>query len=238
MFQRMRRGNTEMVLISGCAGVGKSWLIYEIYKPILRQNGYFIDSKFELLKRDIPYAFLLQAFQDLLRQIFTENTAQIHVWKQKILKALGGNCQVIIEAIPEVELIVGPQPPVPDLGANESQNRFNLVFQNFIRVFAQKEHPLVIFLDDLQWVDSASLKLIELLATDLETQYLLIIGAYREQEVNANHPVMLTAEAIKKAGGTVSAIALSPLDIISVNQFVADTLNCAPEKSLNLAELL
>ena len=128
--------------------------------------------------------------------------------------------------------------PVPDLGANESQNRFNLVFQNFIRVFAQKEHPLVIFLDDLQWVDSASLKLIELLATDLGTQYLLIIGAYREQEVDANHPLMLTAEAIKKAGGTVSAIALSPLDISSVNQFVADTLNCAPEKSLSLAELL
>ncbi|MEG4404793.1 ATP-binding sensor histidine kinase [Microcoleus sp. MON2_D5] len=238
IFQRMRRGNTEIVLISGGAGVGKSSLVYEVYKPIRRENGYFIDSKFEQFKRDIPYAFLLQAFQDLLRQIFTENAAQIHVWKQKILKALGGNCQVIIEAIPEVELIVGPQPPVPDLGANESQNRFNLVFQNFIRVFAQKEHPLVIFLDDLQWVDSASLKLIELVATDLETQYLLIIGAYREQEVDANHPLMLTAEAIKKAGGTVRAIALPPLDISSVNQFVADTLNCAPEKSLSLAELL
>ncbi|MEP6485750.1 trifunctional serine/threonine-protein kinase/ATP-binding protein/sensor histidine kinase [Microcoleus vaginatus GB2-A3] len=238
IFQRMRRGNTEIVLISGGAGVGKSSLVYEVYKPIRRKNGYFIDSKFEQFKRDIPYAFLLQAFQDLLRQIFTENAAQIHVWKQKILKALGGNCQVIIEVIPELELIVGPQPLVPDLGANESQNRFNLVFQNFIRVFAQKEHPLVIFLDDLQWVDSASLKLIELVATDLETQYLLIIGAYRDQEVDANHPLMLTAEAIKKAGGTVSAIALPPLDISSVNQFVADTLNCAPEKSLSLAELL
>ncbi|MEG3908235.1 ATP-binding sensor histidine kinase [Microcoleus sp. w2-18bC1] len=238
IFQRMRRGNTEIVLIAGSAGVGKSSLVYEVYKPIRPENGYFIDSKFEQFKRDIPYAFLLQAFQDLLRQIFTENTAEIHVWKEKILKALGGNCQVIIEAIPELELIVGPQPPVPDLGANESQNRFNLVFQNFIRVFAQKEHPLVIFLDDLQWVDSASLKLIELLATDLGTQYLLIIGAYREQEVDANHPLTLTAEAIKKAGGTVRAIALSPLDISSVNQFVADTLNCGPEKSLSLAELL
>ncbi|MEG4074758.1 ATP-binding sensor histidine kinase [Microcoleus sp. Pol14C2] len=238
IFQRMRRGNTEIVLISGGAGVGKSSLVYEVYKPIRRENGYFIDSKFEQFKRDIPYAFLLQAFQDLLRQIFTENAAEIHVWKEKILKALGGNCQVIIEAIPELELIVGPQPPVPDLGANESQNRFNLVFQNFIRVFAQKEHPLIIFLDDLQWVDSASLKLIELLATDLETQYLLIIGAYREQEVDPNHPLMVTASAIKKAGGTVRAIALLPLDISSVNQFLADTLNCAPENSLSLAELL
>ncbi len=237
-FDRMKRGHTEIVLISGSAGVGKSWLVYEIHKPIVRENGYFIDSKFEQFKRDIPYSFLLEAFQDLLRQILTETAAKVQVWRQKILNAIGGNCQVIIEVIPEVELIVGPQPPVPDLGANESQNRFNLVFQKFIRVFTQKEHPLVIFLDDLQWVDSASLKLIQLLATNLESQYLLIIGAYREQEVDANHPVMLTAEAIRKAGGTVSAIALSPLDINSVNQFVADTLNCEPEKSLNLAELL
>jgi predicted ATPase/signal transduction histidine kinase len=237
-FERMKRGHTEIVLISGCPGLGKSWLVYEIHQPIVRENGYFIDSQFEEFKRDIPYAFLLQAFQDLLRQILTETAAQLLVWRQKILKALGGNCQVIIEVIPEVELIVGPQPPVPDLGANESQNRFNLVFQKFLRVFTQKAHPLVIFLDDLQWVDSASLKLIQLLATDPKSQYLLIIGAYREQEVNANHPLMLTAEAIKKAGGNVSAIALSPLDINSVNQFVADTLNCAPEKSLNLAELL
>ncbi|MCW6052582.1 AAA family ATPase [Lyngbya sp. CCAP 1446/10] len=237
-FDRMKRGNTEILLISGSAGLGKSSLVYEIYQPIMRENGYFIDSKFEQFKRDIPYAFLLQAFQDLLRPILTETAAQVQVWRQKILNALGGNCQVIIEVIPEVELIVGPQPPVPDLGANESQNRFNLVFQNFIRIFTKKAHPLVIFLDDLQWIDSASLKLIQLLATDLESQYLLIIGAYREQEVDANHPVMLTVAAISKAGGTVSAIELSPLDINSVNQFVADTLNCAPENSLTLAELL
>ncbi len=237
-FDRMRRGNTEIVLISGCAGLGKSWLVYEIHKPIIRQNGYFIESKFEQFNRDIPYVFFLEAFQDLLRQILTQTAAKVQIWRQKILNALGGNCQVIIEVIPEVELIVGSQPPVPDLGANESKNRFNLVFQKFIRVFTQKEHPLVIFLDDLQWVDSASLKLIQLLATNLESQYLLIIGAYREQEVDANHPIMLTAEAITKAGGTVRAIALSPLDINSVNQFVADTLNCTPEKSLSLAELL
>lgn len=237
-FDRMRRGNTEILLISGCAGMGKSWLAYELFKPIVQENGYFIDSKFEQFKRDIPYGFLVQAFQDLLRQILTETPAQIQVWRQKILNALGGNCQVIIEVIPEVGLIVGPQPPVPDIGASESQNRFNLVFQKFIRVFTQKEHPLVIFLDDLQWIDSASLKLIQLLATDIENQYLLIIGAYQEQEVDASHPLMLTAEAIRKAGGTVRAIALSPLNINSVNQFLADTLNCVPEKSLNLAELL
>ncbi|MEG3861569.1 trifunctional serine/threonine-protein kinase/ATP-binding protein/sensor histidine kinase [Microcoleus sp. herbarium12] len=237
-FERMRRGNTEIVLISGCPGLGKSWLVYEINKPVLRENGYFIDCKFEEFKRDIPYASLLQGFQELLHQILTETAAKLQVWKQKILNATGGNCQVIIEVIPEVELIVGPQPPVPDLGGNESQNRFNLVFQKFLRVFAQKAHPLVIFLDDLQWVDSASLKLIQLLVTDLTTQCLLIIGAYRKQEVDINHPLILTAEAIKKAGGSVSEIALSPLDINSVNQLVADTLNCEPEQSLTLAELL
>ncbi|WP_333092741.1 trifunctional serine/threonine-protein kinase/ATP-binding protein/sensor histidine kinase [Microcoleus sp. S36b_B5] len=237
-FDRMRQGNTEIVLISGSAGMGKSCLVYEIHKPILRENGYFIDSKFEKFKRDIPYAFLIQAFQDLLRQILTETSAKLQVWRQKILNALGGNCQVIIEVLPEVQMIVGPQPPVPDLGLHESQNRFNLVFQKFIRVFAQKAHPLVIFLDDLQWVDSASLKLIQLLATNLENQYLLIIGAYKKQELNANHPVMLTVEAIKKAGGNFSEISLSHLDITSVNQFLADSLSCSPEKSLDLAELL
>ncbi|MEG5001560.1 trifunctional serine/threonine-protein kinase/ATP-binding protein/sensor histidine kinase [Microcoleus sp. B4-D4] len=237
-FDRMRQGNTEIVLISGSAGMGKSCLVYEIHKPILRENGYFIDSKFEKFKRDIPYAFLIQAFQDLLRQILTETSAKLQVWRQKILNALGGNCQVIIEVLPEVQMIVGAQPPVPDLGLHESQNRFNLVFQKFIRVFAQKAHPLVIFLDDLQWVDSASLKLIQLLATNLENQYLLIIGAYKKQELNANHPVMLTVEAIKKAGGNFSEISLSHLDITSVNQFLADSLSCSPEKSLDLAELL
>jgi predicted ATPase/signal transduction histidine kinase len=228
----------ELMLISGCAGMGKSSLVYEIHKPILRQHGYFIDSKFEEFKRDIPYAFLLKAFQDLLRQILTETAAKVKIWKQKILAALGSNCKVIIEVIPEVELIVGLQPNVPDLEATESQNRFNLVFQKFIRIFTQKEHPLVIFLDDLQWVDSASLKLIELLVTDPESKYLLIIGAYRDNELEANYPLILTAETIKKAGGNVSTIALNPLDINSVNQFVADTLNCEPEKTLPLAELL
>jgi predicted ATPase/signal transduction histidine kinase len=232
------KGRAELMLISGCAGLGKSSLVYEIHKPIVRQHGYFIDSKFEEFKRDIPYAFLLEAFQDLLQQILTETTAQLQIWKRKILDALGSNCQVIIEVLPEVESIAGPQPAVPDLGAAESQNRFNLVFQNFIRVFTQKSHPLVIFLDDLQWADSASLKLIELLLTDPESQYLLIIGAYRESEVEANHPLMVAVETIKQAGGRVSSIALRPLDIHSVNQFIADTLNCELEKSLPLAELL
>jgi predicted ATPase/signal transduction histidine kinase len=239
-FARQGKGasRAELMLISGCAGMGKSSLVYEIHKPIVRQHGYFIDSKFEEFKRDIPYAFLLQAFQDLIGQILTETAPKLQIWKQRILEAIGCNCQIIIEVIPEVELIIGKQPLVTDLGFAESQNRFNLVFQNFIRVFTKKEHPLVIFLDDLQWADSASLKLIKLLITDPESQYLLIIGAYRENEVDANHPLILTAEAIRKAGCTVSSIALRPLDLSSVNQFVADTLNCELEKSLSLAELL
>ncbi|MCU0547039.1 MAG: trifunctional serine/threonine-protein kinase/ATP-binding protein/sensor histidine kinase [Oscillatoriaceae cyanobacterium Prado104] len=237
---RMReaKSRAELMLISGGAGLGKSSLVYEIHKPIVRQHGYFIDSKFEEFKRDIPYAFLLEAFQALLRQILTETSTKLQSWKRKILDSLGSNCQVIIEVLPEVELIVGPQPVVPDLGAAESQNRFNLVFQNFIRVFTQKAHPLVIFLDDLQWADSASLKLIELLLTDPESQYLLIIGAYREGDVDANHPLIVAVETIKRSGGTVSTIAMNPLGINSVNQFIADTLNCELEKSLPLAELL
>mgnify|MGYP000075899840 CR=1 FL=1 len=237
-FDRMRRGNTEIVFISGCAGLGKSWLVYKIYKSIVRVNGYFIDSKFEQFNRDIPYSFLLEAFQDLLRQILTETAAKVQVWRQKILNAIGGNCQVIIEVIPEVELIVGPQPPVPDLGANEAKNRFNLVFQKFIRVFTQKEHPLVIFLDDLQWADSATLKLIELMMTDEATQYLFLIGAYRDNEVSPTHPLMMTVETLRNQEAIINQIALLPLGVDNITHLIAETLHSDRESVKPLAELV
>ena len=169
-------GKSEMILVSDYSGIGKSALVQEIYKPITRQRGYFIAGKFDQFQRDIPYSSLIQAFSDLIQQLLTECEAQIVAWREKLLTALGVNGQVIIDVIPEVELIIGKQPAVMKLGSTESQNRFNLVFQNFIRVFTKQEHPLVIFLDDLQWADSASLKLIQLLMTELDSQYLLLIG--------------------------------------------------------------
>jgi len=231
-------GRTEMILVAGYSGIGKSALVNEIHKPIVRQRGYFISGKFDQFKRNIPYASLIQAFQELIRQLLTESEAQLQSWKQKLLDAIGSNGQVIIDVIPEVELIVGEQPPVPQLGPTESQNRFNLVFQNFIGVFTNKEHPLVIFLDDLQWADSASLKLIQLMMTDPDSQYLLMIGAYRDNEVSPTHPLMQTLEQIQQTGTRVSTITLQPLSIDCVNQLIADTLNGSTEASKPLTELL
>ena len=156
-----RKPQSEMMLVTGYSGIGKSALVQEIYKPITSKRGYFITGKFDQFGRNIPYSAIVNAFGSLVRQLLSEPEACLQQWRENIQAALGANGQVIIDVIPEVELIIGKQPPVPEVGATEAQNRFNLVFQKFIRVFCAKEHPLVIFLDDLQWVDSATLKLIE-----------------------------------------------------------------------------
>ncbi len=232
------QGGVEMMLVAGYSGIGKSALVQEVYKPITRQRGYFISGKFDQFQRDIPYASLVQAFRSLTAQLLTESELQIAAWREKLLTSLGDNGQVIIDVIPEVELIIGPQPALPELAPGEAQNRFNLVFQNFIKVFTQPEHPLVLFLDDLQWADGASLKLIELLMTTPDSQYLFIIGAYRDNEVSEGHPLMLTLDEIHKAGGIVNSINLSPLDLPNVNQLIADTLHSLPETAKPLAELV
>lgn len=237
-FDRASEGSTEMILVAGYSGIGKSALVNEIHKPILQRRGYFTAGKFDQFKRNIPYASLIQAFQELIWQILTESESQIEAWREKLLTALGPNGQVMIDVIPEVELIIGVQPAVPQLGSSESQNRFNLVFQQFLSVFAQKEHPLVLFLDDLQWADSASLKLIHLLMSASEPQCLLLIGAYRDNEVHATHALMVTLEHIQSAGTLATTITLSPLGVDDVNQLVADTLHCDLAKTRPLAELL
>lgn len=236
-FERVSKGAAEMMLVAGYSGIGKSALVNEIHKPITRQKGYFIAGKFDQLKRDIPYAALIQAFQGLMRQLLTESETRLQLWQQKLLDVLGSNGRVIADVIPEVELIIGEQPSVPELGSTESQNRFNFVFQNFLGVFAQKEHPLVIFIDDLQWADLASLKLLELLMTDRDRQYLYLISAYRDNEVSAAHPLIQTLERIRQQDATVNAIALEPLRINWVNQLIADTLKCPKEESQPLTEL-
>ncbi|GAB1541621.1 AAA family ATPase [Scytonema sp. NUACC21] len=237
-FEQVSQGGSATILVCGYSGVGKSSLVNEIHKPILRQRGYFITGKFDQYKRNIPYASLIQAFQDLIRQFLTESSQQIEEWKTKILDALGINGQVIIDVIPEVELIVGKQPDLPILGVTESQFRFNMVFKKFIHVFMQKLHPLVLFLDDLQWADLASLNLIKLLMTDPESQYLLMIGAYRDNEVNAAHPLMMTLDEMTKADAIVKTIKLQPLNINHVNQLLADTLNSELTTVQPLAKLL
>lgn len=223
-FSRVNQGATEMMLVSGYSGIGKTSIVNEVHKPIVAARGYFITGKFDQFKRDIPYAALIQAFQELIRQLLTENEQQIAIWKHKLLGALGSNSQVLIDVILEVELIIGSQPDVPKLGAAESENRFNRVFQQFVNVFYQPEHPLVMFLDDLQWADSASLKLIRLLITDDSSQYLFLIGAYRDNEVNPTHRLIQTLQKIYQTDTVVSNITVKPLLLTHFQQLVADTL--------------
>ncbi|WP_442994301.1 ATP-binding response regulator [Scytonema sp. PRP1] len=227
-----------MMLVAGYSGIGKSALVQEIYKPITQKRGYFISGKFDQFQRNIPYSAIVSAFSGLVRQLLSESEAQLQQWQEQILAALGVNGQVIIDVIPEVELIIGKQPAVPEVGSTESQNRFNIVFQNFIRVFCRKEHPLVIFLDDLQWVDSATLKLIQLMMTDSESQYLFMIGAYRDNEVNPNHPLMMTLEGLRQKGVDIKQITLAPLKQEHISHLIADTLYSDTSTSLPLAELL
>lgn len=237
-FKRVSLGATEMMLVSGYSGIGKTSLVNEIHQAVVCQQAYFISGKFEQFKRNIPYSSLIQAFQELLRQILTESQEKITIWKAKLLNALGSNGQVIIDVIPEVEWIIGRQPDIAQLGLTESQNRFNRVFQQFIHVFCQREHPLVMFLDDLQWADLASLKLIQMLIGHLNSQYLLLIGAYRDNEVNEVHPLRLTLEEIESLGVVVNKITLQPLLISHVEQLVRETLRTDSEKSRLLAELV
>ncbi|MBD2450634.1 AAA family ATPase [Nostoc sp. FACHB-152] len=232
-FDRVSLGATEMILVAGFSGIGKTAVVNEVHKPIVRQRGYFIKGKYDQFQRNIPLSAFVQAFRDLIGQLLTENDVQIQQWKNKILDAVGENGQVIIEVIPELAKIIGQQPPVPELSGTAAQNRFNLLFQKFTQVFTSAEHPLVIFLDDLQWADSASLMLMQLLMAD--TKHLLLIGAYRDNEVHQAHQLILTLNDIQTTAATINTITLAPLSQDEVEQLVTDTLKSPKNLALPLA---
>jgi PAS domain S-box-containing protein len=232
------RFKVEMMLVSGYSGIGKSALVQELYKPITGKRGYFISGKFDQFQRNIPYSAIAEALRKLVQQLLSEPDEQLQQWRSQILNALGSNGQLIIDVIPEVELIIGKQPPVPEVGATEAQNRFNRVFQQFIRVFCSEEHPLAIFLDDLQWIDSATLKLIELMLLDEQAQSLLLIGAYRDHEVTPTHPLCLMLENLRKQGAVLQKIVLTPLTLESLSQLIAETLHQNTDNVRSLAELV
>ncbi|MDP8935555.1 MAG: serine/threonine-protein kinase PknK, partial [Cyanobacteriota bacterium] len=248
-----RTATTEIILVAGFSGIGKTAVVNEVHKPIVQQRGYFIKGKFDQFRRDIPFSAWVQALQSFLRQLLTESVTQVQQWQAQILSALGDNAQVIIDVIPELELLIGKQPAVPELEPTPAQNRFNLLFQKFIRVFATKNHPLVIFLDDLQWADSASLKLMQLLLGEPEGQHLLLIGAYRDNEVSKVHPLMLTLSEIRNLGAgscsiqnsaidrptpIINQITLAPLSKIDLNCLVADALSSPIDRAVSLTELI
>jgi predicted ATPase/signal transduction histidine kinase/ActR/RegA family two-component response regulator len=223
-FERVGNGKAEILLMAGNSGVGKTVLVQEIHKPIIYKRGYFTKGKYDQLQRNTPFSAFIQAFRDLVGQLFCKSDAQLKVWKNKILTVAGENGQILIDLIPELEIIIGQQLPAPELSSAAAQQRFNLLIQRFVRLFATAAHPLVIFLDDLQWADLASLSLLKLLMQDAE--YLLIIGAYRDNEVSSIHPSILTLNEIEQTGSIVNTITLKPLDLENLNKLVADTLNC------------
>ncbi len=237
-FDLVTFGKTEMVLVSGYSGIGKTSVVNEVHKPILRQRGYFIAGKFDQFKRDIPYAALTQAFESLMQQLLTKSSEDLATWKEKLLSKLGQNGAIIIEVVPSLELIIGSQPTVPPLGPTESQNRFTRLFKEFLNVFAQAQHPLVLFLDDLQWSDLASLKLLQELVTDSDIRYFLVVGAYRDNEVNLTHPLFQTVEKIEQYGAAVHQIILPSLELSSVTELLQDTFGQTTENLKLLAELI
>ncbi|MEG4582312.1 AAA family ATPase [Microcoleus sp. MON1_C5] len=235
-FERVSTGNAEMMLVAGLSGIGKTAVVNEVHKPIARQRGYFIKGKYDQFGRNIPFSAFVQAFRELMGQLLSETDAQLHTWKTKILTAVGEIGQVLIEVIPELERIIGAQGPALELSGSAAQNRFNLLMQKFVQVFTTAQHPLVMFLDDLQWADSASLKLLQLLMED--TGHLLVVGAYRDNEVSQSHPFMLTLDEIIKSGAVVNTITLQPLSLADMNQLVADTLICDLSLAGPLTELV
>ena len=237
-FDRVTQGTPELVLVSGYSGVGKSSVVNELHKAIVPVRGLFAAGKFDQYRRDVPYAGLAQAFQTLIRQILVESEAEVERWRGSLQEAVGPNGQVIVNLIPELEFIIGKQPPVADLPPRDAQNRFQLVFRRFLGAFARKEHPLALFLDDLQWMDAASLELLEHLITDPNVRYLILVGAYRDNEVSASHPLLRTLEVIRKAGARIEEIVLPPLGLDDVGALVSDALHCTPEHAQSLAQLL
>jgi predicted ATPase len=238
VWERASRGAAELVLVSGYAGVGKSALVSELYKVIAGRRAHFIAGKFDQLNRSVPYASLAQAFRELVRHLCAERAEELARVRKKLTNALGQNGQVLVDLIPELELIIGQQPSVPELGPAESQNRFNLVFQAFLRVFTTAEHPLVLFLDDLQWADLASLKLLTLLLSDPESGHLLVLGAYRDNEVDAAHPLLAARAEMRKAGTKIVEITLEPLHLSNVTELIADALGCDKQRAAPLAKLV
>jgi PAS domain S-box-containing protein len=231
-------GRPELVLVSGYSGIGKSAVVNELHKALVPARGLFASGKFDQYKRDIPYATLVQAFQSLVRPLLSKSDAELNGWRDALVEALGASGRLMVDLVPELKLIVGEPPPVPELPPQQAQARFQLVFRRFIGVFARQEHPLALFLDDLQWLDAATLDLLKDLLTQSDLNHLMLIGAYRDNEVDGTHPLTRKLDAIRQAGARVQEIRLAPLTGDDLRQVIVDALRCEPERAAPLAQLV
>ena len=237
-LKRAAAGGAELIVLSGPAGIGKTSLVQQMRSAAAQQHGYFIAGKFDQLQRDVPFSAIVAALHDLVRQLLAENKSQTRAWRDAILAAVGRNGRVITEVVPALERIVGPQPPLPTLESAESQHRFNLVFQNFLHVFCGANRPLVVFLDDLQWADPASLRLITLLLAAPGTESLLMIVSCRDNEITATHPFMLAYKELERRAVPVQTLNLAPLGWADIVQLVGDSLRIDPDSVAPLAETI
>ena len=238
-FERVvATGAPEIVLVSGYPGIGKSSVVNELYKALASTSGLFASGKFDQYKRNIPYATLAQAFQSLLRPLLGRSETRLRRWREALSEAVGSNGQLIVNLIPELELVIGKQPPVPDLSPQDAQNRFQTVFRRFLGAFACQEHLLALFLDDLQWVDTATLDLLGHLVTHSEVRCLLLVGAYRDNEVGPDHPLLRALASIRHANAQLHEIVFGPLLLDDVARLVADTLHCETARAWPLAQLV
>ena len=238
-FDRIiKTGVPELVLVSGYSGIGKSSVVNELHKVLVPPRGLFASGKFDQYKRDIPYSTLVQAFESLVRPLLGKPETELASWRDALLEALEPNARLLTDLIPELTLIIGEPPPVPALDPQQAQRRFMLVFRRFIGVFARAEHPLALFLDDLQWLDAATLDLLEDLLTQPDLRHLMLVGAYRDNEVDATHPLMVKLQAIRNAGGSIDEIKLAPLTREHISQLIAEALHCEPARIALLAQLV
>lgn len=253
-FERAASGHKHLALVGGWSGAGKTALVFDVHIPVTERRGLFLAGKFEQFQRNVPYLAWRQAFDQLTEQLLTEGVERMAQWRRRIVDTLGDLTGVVTSLVPSLEKIVGPQPLPPELSATEVQNRFNYAFRSFVRAISTREQPLVIFLDDFQWADAASLNLLRLVMTEPGLGYLLVIGAYRENEVYDGHPFLTAVENLEKEwlviNETDTSIAFSPdnvlvsrasvgnLSEVELRQLVADTLDIAPESATELAHLI
>jgi len=237
-FTQALAGRATGVFVTGFSGIGKSSLVNEARGPVAARRGRFAAGKFDQFERTQPYAAFLQAFRDLVRQLLSEPEGALARWRERLLAALGPNAAVLSEVVPEAALILGQAEPVAPLGGEEQEQRFLGVVRSFIKAVARAEHPLVLFLDDLQWADLPSLKLLKALLEDADTGCLLVVGAYRDNEVDRAHPLAETLRQLQRAGDRISAVHLLPLKAEDLRELTADALLCSPDEVTGLAALL
>ena len=231
-------GKPELVLVSGYSGIGKSVVVNELHKSLVPPRGLFASGKFDQYKRDIPYATVAQAFQGLIRPLLSKPEAELNKWRRSLDQALSPNGSLLIDLVPELKLIIGEQPPVAELPLHDAQTRFQLLLRRFVSVFARPEHPLALFLDDLQWLDASTLDLLEDLLTQTDLRHLLLIGAYRDNEVSSTHPLIQKLHVIRQAGAIVQEIVLTPLGHKDLGRLCADSLHSDPKQTASLAQLI